>query len=159
MMKDVLKTVVACSGYDPGICLEGLRKKTKISLECYCYNNLLGLTPCSLIVTNVSGGPTAPTIYPEDRSNRFLLYLLDNMASHHGTLICICLIPWDPACVCIRYRGNVSTEPLASNDRGVFTEPLPSNNREIFTEPLPSNDRWRYTDTHTHTATLIKFKY
>jgi hypothetical protein len=26
-------------------------------------------------------------------------------------------------CVCIRYRGNVSTEPLPSNDRGTFTEP------------------------------------
>jgi hypothetical protein len=25
--------------------------------------------------------------------------------------------------VCIRYRGNVSTEPLPSNDRGIFTEP------------------------------------
>jgi hypothetical protein len=26
-------------------------------------------------------------------------------------------------CVCIRYRGNASTEPLPSNDRGIFTEP------------------------------------
>jgi hypothetical protein len=26
-------------------------------------------------------------------------------------------------CVSIRYRGNVSTEPLSSNDRGIFTEP------------------------------------
>jgi hypothetical protein len=26
-------------------------------------------------------------------------------------------------CVCIRYRGNVSTEPLPNNDRGIFTEP------------------------------------
>jgi hypothetical protein len=25
--------------------------------------------------------------------------------------------------VCIRYRGNVSTEPLPSNDKGIFTEP------------------------------------
>jgi hypothetical protein len=40
-------------------------------------------------------------------------------------------------CVCIRYRGNVSTEPLLSNDRG------------IFTEPLPSDDRGGYTETHT----------
>jgi hypothetical protein len=32
-------------------------------------------------------------------------------------------------CVNIRYRGNVSTEPLSSNDRGIFTEPLPSNDR------------------------------
>jgi hypothetical protein len=31
--------------------------------------------------------------------------------------------------VCIRYRGNVSTEPLPSNDRGIFTEPLPTDNR------------------------------
>jgi hypothetical protein len=34
-------------------------------------------------------------------------------------------------CMCIRYRGNVSTEPLPSNDRGIFTEPLPSNDRRI----------------------------
>jgi hypothetical protein len=26
-------------------------------------------------------------------------------------------------CVCIHYHGNVSTEPLPSNDRGIFTEP------------------------------------
>jgi hypothetical protein len=26
-------------------------------------------------------------------------------------------------CVCIRYRGNISTEPLPSNNRGIFTEP------------------------------------
>jgi hypothetical protein len=44
-------------------------------------------------------------------------------------------------CVCIRYRDNISTEPLPSNDRGISTEPLSSNDREIFTEPLPSNDR------------------
>jgi hypothetical protein len=30
-------------------------------------------------------------------------------------------------CVCVRYRGNVSTEQLSSNDKGIFTEPLPSN--------------------------------
>jgi hypothetical protein len=55
--------------------------------------------------------------------------------------------------VCIRYRGNVSTEPLPSNDRGIFTEPLPSNDKGIFTEPLPSNDTGRYTDADTHTLT------
>jgi hypothetical protein len=43
-------------------------------------------------------------------------------------------------CVCIRYHGNVSTEPLPSNDRGIFTEPSLSNDKGIFTEPLPSND-------------------
>jgi hypothetical protein len=40
-------------------------------------------------------------------------------------------------CVCIRWRGNV------------FTEPLPSNNRTIFTEPLPATIGryiYRYTD-------------
>jgi hypothetical protein len=52
--------------------------------------------------------------------------------------------------MCIRYLGNVSTEPLPSNDNGIFTEPLPSNDNGIFTEPLPSNDRG---DTHTHTYT------
>jgi hypothetical protein len=55
--------------------------------------------------------------------------------------------------VCIRYRGNVSTEPLPSKDRGIFTEPLLSNDKAIFTEPLPSNDRGGYTDTHTQIAT------
>jgi hypothetical protein len=40
--------------------------------------------------------------------------------------------------VCIRYRGNVSTEPLPSNDKGTITE------------PLPSNDRGRDRHTHTH---------
>jgi hypothetical protein len=44
-------------------------------------------------------------------------------------------------CVCIPFRGNVSTEPLPSNDRGVFTEPLPSNDKGIFIEPLPSSDK------------------
>jgi hypothetical protein len=29
----------------------------------------------------------------------------------------------------IRYRGNVSTEPLGRNDIGIFTEPLPSIDR------------------------------
>jgi hypothetical protein len=44
-------------------------------------------------------------------------------------------------CVCIRYRGKVSTEPLPSNDGG------------IFTERLPSNDKGEYTDTDIHPAT------
>jgi hypothetical protein len=33
--------------------------------------------------------------------------------------------------VCIRYRGDVSTEPLPSNDKGIFTELLSSNDRGI----------------------------
>jgi hypothetical protein len=65
--------------------------------------------------------------------------------------------------VCIRYRGNVSTEPLPRNDRGNFTEPLTSNDKGIFTEPLPSNDKGIFTEqlprndrgkcrqTHIHT--------
>jgi hypothetical protein len=52
------------------------------------------------------------------------------------------------ACVC--YRGNVSTKPLPSNDRGTFTEPLPSNNKGIFNAPLPNNDKG---DTQTHIQT------
>jgi hypothetical protein len=51
-------------------------------------------------------------------------------------------------CMYIRYHSNVSTEPLHSNNRGIFTEPLPSNDKKIFTMPLPSNDRG---DTHKHT--------
>jgi hypothetical protein len=36
-------------------------------------------------------------------------------------------------CPCIRYRRKVSTEPLPSNDMGIFyrTEPLPSNEKGI----------------------------
>jgi hypothetical protein len=41
-------------------------------------------------------------------------------------------------CVSIRYRGNVSTEPLPSNDRGGFYR----------TGPLPSNDRGLHIQTH-----------
>jgi hypothetical protein len=44
-------------------------------------------------------------------------------------------------CVCIRYRGNVSTEQLPSNDKGIFSEPLPTNDKGIFTGPLPTNDK------------------
>jgi hypothetical protein len=67
-------------------------------------------------------------------------------------------------CVCIRYGGNVSTEPLPSNDTGnftkpipnndsVFTKPLPSNDRGTFTEPLPSNDSGIHRHTHTPAQT------
>jgi hypothetical protein len=56
-------------------------------------------------------------------------------------------------CVCIRYRGNVSTEPLPSNDKGIFSYPLPSNDKGIFTEPLSSNDRG-YTFLDTTRASL-----
>jgi hypothetical protein len=57
--------------------------------------------------------------------------------------------------VCICYRGgNVSTEPLPSNDKGIFTEPLPSKDEGIFTEPLPSNNKGdTHTDTNAHTHT------
>jgi hypothetical protein len=66
-------------------------------------------------------------------------------------------------CVCIRYHGNVSAEPLPSNDRGIFTEPFPSNDRGIFTELLPSNDKGTFTeplpgndrgDTHTDSKVI-----
>jgi hypothetical protein len=36
----------------------------------------------------------------------------------------------------IRYRGNVSTEPLPSIDRDFFTELLPSNDMGIHGERL-----------------------
>jgi hypothetical protein len=57
--------------------------------------------------------------------------------------------------VCIRYRGNVSTEPLPSNDNGTFTEQLYSNDKGTFTQPLPSNDRRMHTHSHAraHTRT------
>jgi hypothetical protein len=56
--------------------------------------------------------------------------------------------------MCIRYRGNVFTEQLPSNDKGIFTETLPNNDKETFTEPLPSNDRGD-TQTHTEQRDLI----
>jgi hypothetical protein len=37
-------------------------------------------------------------------------------------------------CVCIRYRGDVSTESFPSNGKGIYTEPLPSNYRGLHTE-------------------------
>jgi hypothetical protein len=61
--------------------------------------------------------------------------------------------------MCIRYCGNVSPEPLPSNDRGIFTKPLPSNDKGIFTEPLLSNYKGLFReplpnndkeDTQTH---------
>jgi hypothetical protein len=48
--------------------------------------------------------------------------------------------------LCIRYRGNVSTEPLPSNDKGIFTEPLSSNDKGTFTKPLSSNDKGTFTE-------------
>jgi hypothetical protein len=35
------------------------------------------------------------------------------------------------SCVCIRYRGNVSTEPLPSNDRGIYIQ-TQTDGREFF---------------------------
>jgi hypothetical protein len=55
---------------------------------------------------------------------------------------------WFYCCVCIRYRGNFSTEPLPSNDRGIFTEPLPSNDKGIFTKQLPSIARGIFLPSH-----------
>jgi hypothetical protein len=55
--------------------------------------------------------------------------------------------------VCIRYRGNVSKEPLPSKDRGICTEPLPSNGKGNFTEQLLSNNRGIYR--HTEQRDLI----
>jgi hypothetical protein len=51
-------------------------------------------------------------------------------------------------CVCIRHRGNVTTQLLPGNDGWIFTEPLPSKNWGIFTEPLPSNDKGIHVQTH-----------
>jgi hypothetical protein len=36
--------------------------------------------------------------------------------------------------MCIRYCGNVSTEPLPRNDRGISTEPLPRNDSAVYTD-------------------------
>jgi hypothetical protein len=61
-------------------------------------------------------------------------------------------------CVCMRYRGNVSTEPLPSNDRGFLTEPLPINDTGIFTKPFHRNygeGGWTHRHTHTQQRDLI----
>jgi hypothetical protein len=47
-------------------------------------------------------------------------------------------------CACIHYRGNVSTEPLPSSDKGIFTEPLLATIRGI------------HRHTHTQQRDLIK---
>jgi hypothetical protein len=47
--------------------------------------------------------------------------------------------------VCIRYRRNISTQPLPSNDKGIFTETLPSN-YEYMGE---------YTGARTHTHSNV----
>jgi hypothetical protein len=44
--------------------------------------------------------------------------LIENDASNNSSIV---------AC----YRDNVSTQPLPSNDRGVFTELLPSNDKAM----------------------------
>jgi hypothetical protein len=43
--------------------------------------------------------------------------------------------------VCIRYRSNVSTEPLLINDRVFLPIRFLAAIRGIFTKPLPSNDK------------------
>jgi hypothetical protein len=61
--------------------------------------------------------------------------------------------------VCIHYRGNVSTEPLPSNNREIFTEPLPSNDKNIVArmwrlyETWYWIDNWIYWITHSYTLT------
>jgi hypothetical protein len=62
-------------------------------------------------------------------------------------------------CACIRYHGNVFTEPLAGNDRGIIIEPLPGNDKGIFTEPLPSNDKGIHIHTLRQQRGLISLLY
>jgi hypothetical protein len=57
-----------------------------------------------------------------------------------------CIQQFFSCCVCIHYHGNVSTDPVSSNNRGIFTEPRSSNDKVIFTKPLPSNDRGNFTE-------------
>jgi hypothetical protein len=76
------------------------------------------------------------------RTNR-LLFLI-----RHGTHWKRRVQQFFYCCVCICYLVYVSTEPLPSNDRGIFTEPLPINDRGIYTQPLPSNDRGIHIQTH-----------
>jgi hypothetical protein len=51
--------------------------------------------------------------------------------------------------MCIRYCGNVSTEPLPSNGRGIFTSHCLANDMVIFTELLPSNAKGIHIDKQT----------
>jgi hypothetical protein len=50
--------------------------------------------------------------------------------------------PFFYRCVCMRYRGNVSTEPLPSKDKGIFTDPLPSNDRGIQARTHKQTGTW-----------------
>jgi hypothetical protein len=52
-------------------------------------------------------------------------------------------------CVCIRYRGKVSTKRLPSNDERILPSRCLTNDKMIFTDLLPRNDRGANTDTHT----------
>jgi hypothetical protein len=83
------------------------------------------------------------------RTNRLLSLI------RHGPHLKRRVLQFFYCCVCIRYRGNVSTEPLPSNDRVIFTGPLPSNDKGNFTESFTNNDRGvhRQTDTHRHAHT------
>jgi hypothetical protein len=62
--------------------------------------------------------------------------------------------------MCIRYRGNVSTETLPVNEKGIFTEPLSTNNKGTLTKPLPSSDSgYTHTLARTHSNMISKAYY
>jgi hypothetical protein len=132
-------------GFDPSSCNEGfmvdeiaLRQVFSVCFDFPCQFSLHQLLPIRLSFSGAGSGRRTKWIQWKRRVQQ-LFY----------------------SCVCIRYRSNVFTEllpsndmgnfiePLPSNDRGIFTEPLPRNDKGIFTEPLPSNDRGD-TQTHTH---------
>jgi hypothetical protein len=74
------------------------------------------------------------------RTNRLLSLI------QHGPHWKRCVQQFFYCCVWIRYRDNVSTEPLCSNDRGIYSEPLPINDKETFTEPYQLSVRPKVPD-------------
>jgi hypothetical protein len=62
--------------------------------------------------------------------------------------------------VCIRYRGNVCTEPLPSNDRGISSEPsrylekidTQTDGRDFLIRPL----RWAQVPRYVYVPSFIK---
>jgi hypothetical protein len=90
------------------------------------------------------------------RTNRLLSFI------RHGTHWKRRVQQFFYCCVCIRYRGNVSTEPLPSNDRGIQTHRLTTvemvSGAVIYVPSFIKIGsgvqrliRGGCTDTHTHT--------
>jgi hypothetical protein len=145
-------------------------RKIFVYAKCHCVPDtdtntkprLVGLSKSNLYIFSLPS-PFWKIQEVLERANRLLSFI------RHGPHWKLGVQQFFYCCVCIRYRGNDSTEPLPSNDKGIFTEPMSrndkggyththtatwshkpifsllylfwNNDKGIFTEPLPSNDR------------------